>query len=68
VAVDVVAIGLLRSLGTTKQVSKGSVWELEQIKRAVELGLGVGQSEQIELIAPDAKSQGVVAQIRPLIT
>lgn len=67
VAVDVVGIGLLRSLGTTNQVSLGSVWELEQIKRAVELGLGVGQSEQIEFIAPDANSQRIVDQIRPLI-
>jgi len=67
VAVDVVGIGLLRLLGTTNQVSKGSVWELEQIKRAVELGLGVGQSEQIEFITPDAKSKSIVEQIRPLI-
>lgn len=67
VAIDVVGIGLLRFLGITNQVSKGSVWELEQIKRAVELGLGVGQTEQIEFITPDAKSQGIVDQIRPLI-
>lgn len=67
VAVDVVAIGLLRLLGTTNEVSKGSVWELEQIKRAVELGLGISQSEQIEFITPDAKSKSIVDQIRPLI-
>ncbi len=42
VAIDVVAIGLLRSLGTTPDVAQGSVWQLEQIQRAVELGLGVG--------------------------
>ncbi len=67
VAIDVVAIALLRSLGTTNQVSKGSVWELEQIKRAVELGLGISQSEQIEFIVPDAESQAIVDRIRPLI-
>lgn len=67
VAIDVVAIALLRFLGTTNQVSKGSVWELEQIKRAVELGLGVGKSEQIEFITPDAKSQSIVNQIRPFL-
>ncbi|WP_330202918.1 DUF362 domain-containing protein [Cyanobacterium sp. DS4] len=68
VAIDVVAIALLRLLGTTHQVSNGSIWELEQIKRAVDLGLGIGQSEQIEFITPDAKSRGIVDQIRPLIT
>ncbi|MBD2394125.1 DUF362 domain-containing protein [Cyanobacterium aponinum FACHB-4101] len=68
VAIDVVAIALLRLLGTTNQVSNGSIWELEQIQRAVKLGLGIGQSEQIEFITPDAKSRGIVDQIRPLIT
>lgn len=68
VAMDVVAIGLLRSLGTTSQVAQGSVWELEQIQRAVELGLGVSQTEQIEMIAADSASQKVVEKIRPFIT
>ena len=67
VAVDVVAIGLLRSQGTTKNVSQGSVWALEQIQRAVELGLGVSSAEQIELITPDRASQRVADTIRPLI-
>lgn len=67
VAVDVVAIGLLRWLGTTPSVALGSVWELEQIQRAVELGLGVSRAEQIELIAPDGTSQKIADTIRPLI-
>ena len=67
VAVDVVAIGLLRSLGTTQKVAVGSVWALEQIKRAVELGLGVSSAEQIELIAEDRASQKIADTIRPLI-
>lgn len=67
VAVDVVAIGLLRSHGTTQNVAEGSVWELEQIQRAVELGLGVSSAEQIELIAPDRASQKIADTIRPLI-
>jgi uncharacterized protein (DUF362 family) len=67
VAVDVVAIGILRSLGTTQAVSRGSVWELEQIKRAVQLGLGASSSEQIELIAADSASQKMADQIRQLI-
>jgi uncharacterized protein (DUF362 family) len=68
VAVDVVAIGLLRSLGTTRDVAQGSVWDLEQIKRAVELGLGVGKTEQIQLIAPNPASQHIIETIRPFIT
>jgi uncharacterized protein (DUF362 family) len=68
VAVDVVAIGLLRSLGTTENVAQGSVWDLEQIQQAVKLGLGVRSTEQIELIVPNMASQRIVDTIRPFIT
>jgi uncharacterized protein (DUF362 family) len=68
IAVDVVAIGLLRSLGTTENVAQGSVWDLEQIQQAVKLGLGVQTTEQIELIVPNTASQRIVDTIRPFIT
>ncbi|HEY9695932.1 MAG TPA: DUF362 domain-containing protein [Trichocoleus sp.] len=68
VAVDVVAIGILRSLGTTSAVSQGSVWQLEQIQRAVELGLGAGSNEQIEIVTADRAGQAMADQIRKLIT
>lgn len=68
VAIDVVAIGLLRELGTTSAVAQGSVWELEQIQRAIELGLGAGSSEQIEIVTADRASQTIADRIRPLIS
>jgi uncharacterized protein (DUF362 family) len=68
VAVDVVAIGILRSLGTTDAVSRGSVWQLEQIRRAVELGLGASNAEQIEIVTADSPSQNLADSIRSLIT
>lgn len=68
VAVDVVAIGILRSLGTTSAVAQGSVWKLEQIQRAIELGLGAGSHEQIEIVTADSASQTMADRIRPLIT
>ncbi len=67
VAIDVVAIAILRSLGTTSAVSQGSVWQLEQIQRAIELGLGVGSHEQIELITVDRAGQTMADQIRKII-
>lgn len=67
VAVDVVAIGILRSLGTTEAVSQGSVWSLEQIRRAVELGLGASSDQQIEIITADGASQAMADDIRRLI-
>lgn len=67
VAVDVVAIGILRSFGTTSNVAQGSVWNLEQIRRAVELGLGAKSDEQIEIVTADRAAQAMADQIRPLI-
>ena len=68
VAVDVVAIGILRSLGTTEAVSRGSVWQLEQIRRSVELGLGATHSEQIEIVTADQAGRTVADQVRKIIT
>jgi uncharacterized protein (DUF362 family) len=67
VAVDVVAIAILRSLGTTASVAQGSVWQLEQIKRAVELGLGAGSHEQIEIVTADSAGQTMADEIRKII-
>ncbi|MCK5046740.1 MAG: DUF362 domain-containing protein, partial [Candidatus Heimdallarchaeota archaeon] len=41
IAVDAVGVALLRMLGTTDEVSKGSIFKQEQIARAVELNLGI---------------------------
>lgn len=68
VAVDVVGLAILRSLGTTDAVSQGSIWDLEQIQRATELGLGATQAEQIELITGDQASESLADQIRPLMS
>jgi uncharacterized protein (DUF362 family) len=67
VAVDVVAIAILRLLGTTSAVAQGSVWQLEQIQRAVELGLGVGSPEQIEIVTADRAGQTMADDIRRII-
>ncbi len=67
VAVDVVAIGILRLLGTTPEVANGSVWELEQIKRAVQLELGASTAQQIELLTADPESQSWADQVRKQI-
>ena len=67
IAVDAVAIGILRSLGTTSEVAEGSIWNLEQIRRAAELGLGVSSDEQIEIVTNDTASQRMADSIRSLL-
>ncbi|MFC1978396.1 DUF362 domain-containing protein [Chloroflexota bacterium] len=64
IAVDAVGVAILRILGTTPEVSNASIFEQDQIARAVELGLGVSSPEQIEIITGDGKSTEFSKKIR----
>jgi len=67
VAIDAVGIGILRLLGTTTEVSRGAIFEQEQIARAAELGLGVSSTSEIQLVTGDNKSRAVAVQIRDIL-
>jgi uncharacterized protein (DUF362 family) len=68
VAIDAVGVAILRHFGTTSAVSRGAIFQQEQIARAVELGLGVEGPEKIELITDDPDSAAYAAQIREILT
>ena len=63
VAIDAVGVAILRLFGTTPQVSEGKVFELEQIARAVELGLGIDAPERIRIVTGDAESEAYASLI-----
>lgn len=63
VALDAVGVAALRSHGTTKKVEEGAIFELDQIRRAVELGLGASGPEEIDLLPVNDESKGVVERI-----
>jgi uncharacterized protein (DUF362 family) len=67
VAIDVVGVAILRLLGTTPEVSRGSIFEQEQIARAAELGLGISSAKQIQLVTGDANSEAFVMQVRNIL-
>ncbi len=50
VAIDAVGVALLRHLKTTPEVSRGKIFDLDQIGRAAELGVGVSSPDEIEII------------------
>ena len=54
IANDAVGLALLKTLGTVPKIQNHSVWAQPQIKRAVELNLGVHSREEITV-----KSAGV---------
>jgi uncharacterized protein (DUF362 family) len=68
VAIDAVGVAILRHYGTTPAVSRGPIFEQEQLARAVELELGVGDPEEIELVTPDGASESFAAEITDVLT
>jgi uncharacterized protein (DUF362 family) len=68
IAIDAVGVALLRYHGTTPEVQRGTIFEQEQIARAVELGIGISGPEQIELVTDDRESASYAAKIRAILT
>ncbi|MFW9968572.1 MAG: DUF362 domain-containing protein [Candidatus Odinarchaeota archaeon] len=64
IAVDAIGVAILRILGTTLEVSKGSIFDQEQIKRAVELGIGIRSPQEIEFICDSKTAEELVQQIK----
>lgn len=68
VALDAVGVAILRYFGTTPEVSRGAIFEQEQIARAVELGLGVSAPHLIRLVTDDdAPSAAYAAEIQQVL-
>jgi len=67
VAIDAVGVAILRYFGTTPEVSRGPIFEQEQIARAVELGLGVKSPEEITLVTDDPASAAFAAKIEEIL-
>jgi uncharacterized protein (DUF362 family) len=64
VAVDAFGLALLRHLGYQGVASQGPIFQQDQIRRAVELGLGVVSADKIRLATPDEASRAYAAQIQ----
>jgi uncharacterized protein (DUF362 family) len=56
IAVDLVAIALLRSFGTWPKLQGKRIGDQRQVKRAAELGLGVGSGRDIEVVSDAVES------------
>ncbi|MGI9102528.1 MAG: DUF362 domain-containing protein [Terriglobales bacterium] len=67
IAMDAVGVAILRYLGTTPEVSRGAIFEQEQIARAVELNLGVRKPTEIHLLTGDRASAEFAECVRPIL-
>jgi uncharacterized protein (DUF362 family) len=67
IALDSAGIALLRLYNAVFPGKLKDVFEQEQIKRAVELGLGVSGPDRIRLMTRDAASETLAVQLRALM-
>jgi uncharacterized protein (DUF362 family) len=67
VAIDAVGVAILRLLGTTREVSRGTIFGQDQIARAVELDLGIKSPTQIQLVTDDPESESFADKVRDIL-
>ena len=67
IAIDTVGVAVLRHYSTTNDISKGKIFELEQIKRAAELGIGVQSADKINIVGIDAESEAVAGELDQIL-
>lgn len=65
IAIDAVGTAILKDLGSTRV--SGKIFQLEQIERAVELGLGIKQPEQIEFVTADQTSRDYAENLTEIL-
>ncbi len=63
VAMDAVGVALLRVYGTTPELERGNIMDQEQLKRAIELGLGAKNVDEILIEPLNSGAEKVVEQI-----
>jgi len=64
VAIDAAGVALLRSYGTMRDVTEGRIFDLEQIARAAELGIGISSAADIHLIPLDPTAEEIASKIQ----
>jgi len=67
VAVDAVGVAILKELGSNETIMSRKVFDQDQLKRAVEVGLGVSGPGQIEIVAADDAGKAYADKIRAIL-
>ena len=67
VALDAVGVAALKMHGTTAKVEKKRVFEHDQIRRAIELGLGATGPDEVELVPVDDASAEACEKLGPYL-
>lgn len=67
VALDAAGVAVLKDLGSNDAIMGTKVFEQEQISRAIELNLGIGNPDQIEFVTPDRPSKLYAEKLKAIL-
>lgn len=67
IAIDAVGVAILRYFGTTEEVTRGKIFDQEQIARARELQIGISNPKQIEFVTGDVESSKYAKEIQAIL-
>ncbi|NIO47854.1 MAG: DUF362 domain-containing protein [Candidatus Aminicenantes bacterium] len=68
IAMDAAGVAILKELGSNEAIMERKIFEQDQIKRGVELGLGISKPDQIEFITPDKASREYAQKLESILT
>ena len=68
VALDAVGLAVLRDLGANETIMGRRIFEQDQIKRAVEIGLGVKGPELIDIVTNSQESRAYAEKLKSILT
>lgn len=68
IAIDATGVVLLRIHDAGPPLNAGSVFQLDQLKRAVELKLGAASAEEIQFLTADPESGLLATQIKAILS
>lgn len=67
IAIDAVGLAVLKELGSNKEIMERPIFSQEQIVRAVELGLGVPNAGEIEIVTDDQAGSSYAEKLRLIL-
>jgi len=67
VAMDAVGLAVLKDLGSNDTIMDSKIFEHEQMRRAVEIGLGVTGPDKIHIVTKDAESKAYAAKLKSIL-
>lgn len=68
VSTDAVGVAMLKHLGSNRTIMDTDIFELRQIKRAAELGIGARSASEIDLVSDDDASIDLVTALKTILS